>query len=296
MKQMISLLALCALPFFVQAETAFDVVDDAGVMHQMTQPAQRIVTLMPHGSELLFEVGAGAQIVGTVQYSDYPPQALDIPQVGGYSGINIEAIMALAPDLIVYWPEGNNQREIERLRQLGFKLFASDPVDFEGIALSLERLGKVSGHEQQGKDQAQQVRTKTAQLRSRYQNQTELTVFYQVWNSPLLTQNGSTFISHAIELCGGRNIFADLPVTAPQVSAEAVLAADPQVIVASGMGDSRPEWLDDWRVYSGLNAVRSGSLYHIPPDLFHRPTSRFLRGTELLCQDLQKTREQLQRK
>ena len=130
MKKMLSLLVLCLVPFFTQAVTTFDVVDDAGVMHHMTQPAQRIVTLMPHGSELLFEVGAGAQIVGTVQYSDYPPAALAIPQVGGYSGINIEAIMALAPDLIVYWPEGNNQREIERLRQLGFKLFASDPVTF----------------------------------------------------------------------------------------------------------------------------------------------------------------------
>lgn len=289
------LLAACtfwlALPLLTQAEIV--VTDDAGVEHRLPQPAQRIIALMPHGTELLFEVGAGAQVVGAVEYSDYPPAANDIPRIGGYSGLNIEAIMALNPDLIVAWPEGNNERELQRLTKLGFRLFASDPLTFAGIADNLERLGVITGHAQQGHEQAENVRAKTAELKARYSKQPQLLVFYQVWHQPLLTQNGSTFISHAIELCGGHNIFADLPMTSPQVSIEAVLAADPQVIVASGMGASRPEWLDDWRQYAQLSAVQSGSLYHIHPDLFHRPTSRFLQGTELLCQDLQQARERL---
>ncbi|WP_430461780.1 cobalamin-binding protein [Thalassolituus sp. LLYu03] len=275
----------------VVATGAIDITDDLGVRHQLAQPAQRIVALMPHGTELLFEVGAGAQVVGTVDYSDYPLAAKQIPRVGGYSGLNIEAIVALNPDLVVAWPEGNKTRELERLRQLGLPLFASDPRTFDGIANSLERLGIVSGHAAEGKQRADEVRSRTQALRDTYSHQAPLTVFYQVWHEPLLTQNGSTFISHAIELCGGHNIFADLPLTAPQVSIEAVLAADPQVIVASGMGASRPEWLDEWRKYPGLTAVATNSLYHIHPDFFNRPTSRFLTGTEQLCAAMAGTRQ-----
>lgn len=291
MNRFIAFLFLICATQLVCAATEFRVQDDAGVVHRLQQPAQRIISLMPHATELLFAVGAGEQIVGAVEYSDYPPQAKNIPRIGGYSGLNIEAIIALQPDLIIAWPEGNNQRELHRLQQLGMTLFASDPNTFEDIAVNLERLGQISGHAEQGRQAAQAMREKTAQLRSQYQGRTTLTVFYQVWHDPLLTQNGSTFISRAIELCGGVNIFAGLPMASPQVSIEAVLAADPQVIVASGMGESRPEWLDNWRRYAGLSAVKTDSLYHIHPDLLHRPTPRLLLGTEQLCRDLQQTRD-----
>lgn len=273
---------------------ALTVTDDRGVEHTLEKPVSRIVSLMPHGTELLFEVGAGDLVVGAVDYSDYPQAAKKIPRVGGYSGLNLEAIMALQPDIVLAWPEGNNQRELDRLKQLGFQLFASDPRDFAAIADNLERLGKLTGNDEQGLRAAQAFRAKTQQLAEQYQHQQDLTVFYQVWNKPLLSQNGSTFISRAIELCGGHNIFADLPMAAPQVSIEAVLAANPQVIVASGMGESRPEWLDDWRGYAQLSAVQTNSLYHIHPELFHRPTSRFLIGTEQLCQQMAATRQRMQ--
>tara|TARA_B100001109_G_scaffold130598_1_gene106224 strand:- start:80469 stop:81356 length:888 start_codon:yes stop_codon:yes gene_type:complete len=281
-----------ALVFF-PAVADIRVVDDAGVAHVLSKPAQRIVTLMPHASELLFAVGAGAQIVGAVDYSDYPAGARDIPRVGGYSGLNIEAIMALNPDLIIAWPEGNNSRDLARLEQLGFELYASGPQTFDDIVTNLASLGRISGHAQQGKQAADDFRQTTAALKARYQHKTRLSVFYQVWHEPLLTQNGSTFISRAIELCGGRNIFADLAIAAPQVSIEAVLAKNPQVIVASGMGESRPEWLDGWRRYKEISAVRTDSLYHIHPDIFHRPTPRFLQGTRILCEDMEKTRQRL---
>jgi len=284
------ILLLC---FSASVSAELSVIDDSGVEHHFSQPVTRIVTLMPHAAELLFAVGSGDTIVGAVDYSDYPAEAKKISRVGGYSGLNIEAIMALNPELIIAWPEGNNTRELERLRQLGFELYSSGPETFADIADNLQQLGLITGHKEKGLQAAAAFRNKTAELRKKYSHQPQLSVFYQVWHQPLLTQNGSTFISRAIELCGGRNIFSDLSIAAPQVSIEAVIAADPQVIVASGMGDSRPEWLDAWRAYKGLSAVKSGSLYHIHPDLFHRPTPRFLQGTELLCKDMQRTRQQL---
>src|SRR5690606_4190034 len=146
------MLALCLLPLLVQARV---LTDDAGQPFMLQKPAQRIITLTPHATELMFAVGAGQQVVGAVDYSDYPAAAETIPRVGGYSGLNIEAILALQPDLIIYWPEGNPAREIQRLQQLQLPLYASDPNSFSDIMQSLRRFGELSGHPRQGVAAAQ---------------------------------------------------------------------------------------------------------------------------------------------
>lgn len=271
------------------------VMDDDGVEHVFDQPVMRIVSLMPHATELLFEVGAGDQVVGAVQYSDYPEAAKNIPRVGGYSSLNIEAIVALKPDLLIAWPEGNRNRELDRLKALGLPILVSDPREFNDIAKALTLYGKVTGKEAEAKVAVQGFNRKLNFLRNTYsidEHSTEekVSVFYQVWNAPLMTQNGNTFISRAIEVCGGVNIFSDLPMTNPQVSIESILVQNPQVIVASGMGQSRPEWLDDWRQYKTLQAVQNDQLYHILPELFQRPTSRFLVGTQQLCEAMEAAR------
>jgi iron complex transport system substrate-binding protein len=245
---------------------------------------------MPHATELLFEVGAGEHIVGAVQYSDYPEAAKNIPRVGGYSALNIEAIVALQPDLLIAWPEGNRSRELERLKALGLPILVSDPRTFEDIANALAVYGKITGKNSQAAMALAAFNEKLTYLRDTYSQQETISVFYQVWNAPLMTQNGNTFISRAIELCGGNNIFSDLPMTNPQVSIESILVQNPQVIVASGMGQARPEWLDEWRQYTTLQAVKKDHLFHILPELFQRPTSRFLIGTEQLCQAMAQAR------
>lgn len=279
-----------ALPLNSNTNSNITVIDDDGIEHSFDQPVIRIVSLMPHATELLFEVGAGAHIVGAVKYSDYPEAAKNIPRVGGYSALNIEAIVALEPDLLIAWPEGNRNRELDRLTALGLPILVSDPREFEDIANALAVYGKITGKDKQAAIALAKFNKKLAYLRNTYSAQEKVSVFYQVWNAPLMTQNGNTFISRAIELCGGKNIFADLPMTNPQVSIESILLQDPQVIVASGMGQARPEWLDDWRQYKTLQAVKKNNLFHILPELFQRPTSRFLMGTEQLCQAMEKAR------
>jgi iron complex transport system substrate-binding protein len=105
-----------------------------------------------------------------------------------------------------------------------------------------------------------------------------------------MTINGKHMISDVIRLCGGKNVFADLPALAPRVSVEAVLAADPQLIIASGMGAEHPEWLDAWRNWPSLTAVRNNHLYFIPPDLLQRPTPRILDGAEQMCERVAQAR------
>ncbi|MGK0248286.1 MAG: iron complex transport system substrate-binding protein [Oleispira sp.] len=288
---------VCIAGFFLSLTTwalpsssSIKVIDDDGIRHTFDQPVKRIVSLMPHATELLFEVGAGDHVVGAVQYSDYPEAAKKIPRVGGYSALNIEAIIALEPDLLIAWPEGNRNRELERLKALGLPILVSDPREFKDIANALTVYGKITGKESQAATALEEFNKKLTYLINTYSKQENISVFYQVWNAPLMTQNGNTFISRAIELCGGSNIFSALPMTNPQVSIESILIQNPQVIVASGMGQTRPEWLDDWRQYTTLQAVKKNNLFHILPEFFQRPTSRFLIGTEQLCQAMEKAR------
>lgn len=293
-KNVLILITMTALfsqrAFANEDDGRIQVIDDDGIQHTFNQPVQRIVSLMPHATELLFEVGAGDKVVGAVQYSDYPEEAKNIPRVGGYSALNIEAIVALQPDILIAWPEGNRNRELDRLKALGLPILVSDPREFSDIENALSVYGKITGNDLQAQKARLAFQKKLSFLRDNYSQQEKVSVFYQVWNAPLMTQNGNTFISRAIEVCGGINIFADLPMTNPQVSIESILVQDPQVIVASGMGQARPEWLDDWRQYTALQAVKKNQLFHILPELFQRPTSRFLMGTEQLCEAMQKAR------
>jgi iron complex transport system substrate-binding protein len=272
----------------VQAEIVIN--DDRGTAVKLAAPAQRIVSLAPHITEVLFAAGAGGRIVGTVEYSDYPEAAQKIRRVGGYSRLDLEAIAALKPDLVIGWQSGNAAAHVDKLQQLGLALFVSQPDRIEDIARTLETYGRLAGTEVVAMPAAKAFRERLAALRTQYAKREPLRVFYQVWKQPLTTINGRQIISDAIRLCGGVNVFADLPALAPNVSVEAVLAANPEVIIASGMGDSRPEWLDDWRRWKQMTAVARDDLYFVPPALIQRHTPRLLEGTEIICQHLETVR------
>jgi iron complex transport system substrate-binding protein len=264
--------------------------DDAGATVRLAAPAKRIVSLAPHLTELLFAAGAGERLVGAVEYSDYPPAAKKIPRVGGYSRPDLEAVAALKPDLIVAWTSGNAPAHLDKLRALGLPVFVTQPNRIEDIAALLERLATLAGSEATGKVEADKFRQRLAALRSQYANRPKVRTFYQIWKQPLMTVGQGQIIGDAIAVCGGDNVFGKLQALAPTVTVEAVLAANPEIIVASGMGESRPDWLDDWKRWSQLQAVKRDNLFFIPPELIQRHTPRLLEGTEMLCKHLDTAR------
>ena len=278
--------ALACLP----AAAEIVVTDVGGKSIKLAAPARRIVSLAPHITELLYAAGAGERVVGNVEYGDHPPAAKALPKVGGYSRLDLEAIVALKPDLVLGWESGNAPASIARLRALGLTVHLSQSNRIEDIAGELERIGKLAGTEAAANVAAAAFRERYAKLGARYSQRPPVDVFYQIWKQPLMTVNGKQIISDAIRLCGGRNVFAHLPILAPTVTVEAVITANPEAIVASGMGDSRPEWLDDWRRWSTLAAVTGDNLYFIPPDLIQRHTPRILDGAERLCTHLETVR------
>ncbi len=286
MRLLVSLvLAFSSLPLF-----AVTIVDDEGTELVFDQPALRVVSLAPHLTENLFSAGAGSQVVGVVSYSDFPEEAKAIASVGNYRAFSLEAILALDPDLIVAWKSGNGDAKIAQLKSLGLKVFVGEPREIEDIASSIARLGLATGHEQEARQAGEAFLATLAQLRREYSSEPEVGVFYQVWNAPLQTLNGEHLISDVIRMCGGRNVFSDALTLAPHVSVEGVVAADPEVIVVSGMGENRPEWLEDWRSWTDIRAVRNQQLYFINPNHLVRHSSRILLGAKKMCEYLKRAR------
>ena len=276
--------------FAVCAHADISVRDDTGQTVRLTHPAQRIVSLAPHITELLFAAGAGSRIVGSVEFSDYPEAARRIARIGGAASVDLEAVAALRPELVVAWQSGTSPAQVAKIRALGIPLYLSQPNHLEDVATDLERLGALAGTSAVATPAAQQYRARLAMLRQRYQNRPPVRSFYEIWKQPLTTIGGGQIISAVMRVCGGENIFAALPAMAPVVSVESVLAANPEAIIAGGMNDQRPEWLDDWKRWTSLTAVSRDNLFFVPPDLLQRHTPRILDGAEQLCLALETAR------
>lgn len=272
------------------AATDLSVVDFTGKTIQLEKPATRIVALAPHIVENIYSAGAGAQLVGAVKHSDYPDEAKNIERVGGYQSINLEAVVALRPDLVLAWQSGNKDRDIQSLMALGIPVYVDQLDKLEDIARVIRDIGILTGNKETSAATANRFEQTLQQLKEQYQNRSPVTVFYQVWNKPLYSINGHHVISDIIRLCGGVNIYAEEPVLSPIVSLESVLALNPGVIIASGMGEERPEWLDEWARWPVLDAVQKDNLYFVHPDLIQRHTARILEGAEAFCAHLDTAR------
>ena len=275
----------------VSLQAAITVTDDAGRQVILEQPARRIVSLAPYLGELLFAAGAGHAVVGVSEFSDYPAAAAAVSRIGGGSGLDLEAILALQPDLVVAWQSGNPVNQVERLRALGLTVFLSEPRQLLDVPDTLLRLGRLAGTETIARAAADNFNSRYLQLKDRYAERPPVSVFYQIWEQPLMTLNGEHLFSDALRLCGGRNVFAELPTLAPRVDIEAVLVADPEVIVVAVDNQDSP-LLSAWRRWPSLSAVADGHIYAITRERLVRHTPRILEGAEELCAILEGVRNE----
>ena len=270
------------------AANAISVKDDDGNTVTLQKPAQRVVSLAPHVTELLFAAGGGSHVVGAVAYSDFPEAAKKVPQIGSNRELDLERIIALKPDLFVVWRHGSSERQIEMVRKLGVPLFHSEPRKLEDIPASLLKLGQLMGTEDAARPAADALRGQLASLRSKYANRSPVRSFYQVWDKPLYTLNGEHIVTDALRLCGGENVFARLPVTAPVVSVEGVLQENPEAIFATAEKNSGG--VSMWKPYGTLTAVRNDNLFTIDGNLLNRAGPRMIAGAAMLCEKLELAR------
>jgi len=288
---MTSKLFLCLALAAGGAQAAVTVVDDAGKRVTLQQPAQRIISMAPHITELLFAAGGGERVVGVMNFSDYPEAAKKIPLVGSSSQLDMERVVSLKPDLLVVWQSGNTARQLEQLRGLGIPIFYSEPQKLDEVATSVIRLGQLMDTNKAAKATAAVFRARIADLRKRYASRPPVRVFYQIWDKPLYTLNGTHIVSDAIRLCGGENVFGALAVKAPEVSIEAVIQEDPEAIFGGDKHDPADAGLNIWHPFPRLQAVKRGNMFTLGGELLTRATPRMAEGAASLCEKLEQSRQ-----
>jgi iron complex transport system substrate-binding protein len=255
-------------------------------------PARRIVSLAPNLTEIAYAAGAGPALVGTVAWSDYPPAARDLPQVGDGWRIDLERVLALRPDVVLAWSPGTPRATIERLRTLHLEVIEVPTYRLADVPAALRLVGDLAGTRSTAEPVAQRFEAEVQRLRQQHAGGKVLRVMVQIDDRPLFTVNGRHVISEIVELCGGRNVFAELPQIAPQVDTEAVLARDPEVILGAdgGVDALRAQW----QRWPRLTAARKGTIYALPADIVARASPRLPQGVQAVCTALDDARQRLQ--
>ena len=254
------------------------------------KPKTRIVALAPHIVEMLFDIGAGDKIVGTVNYADFPKAALEIPRVGSYHGMQIEKILALNPDLVIVWQSGNSQSDIDKMKRLGLKVVMSNPENIADVATELRYYGELTGNQKQAEAVALAYEKRLTALRIKNKNKRPIPIFYQLWPEPMMTINGTTWINQLIEVCQGVNVFKSNPTPYPKISTENVIVAQPHLIVLPDENSEKPQPIIDWHKWPEIPAVKNNKFIHVDADLLHRFSTRMLSGIEDMCEKIDQHR------
>ncbi len=266
------------------ARTRVTVVDDFGRRVTVNYPPRRIVSLAPGPTAMLVAAGAAAQLVATIEYSGEPPSEKRLLDVGTAGAIDMERLIAARPDVVVVWPDGNNPVQIANIERLGVPVYRQEAVTLAGIGDSLRRLGRLAGTNAAADRAANALEEKLASLRKEYGSvKRPPTVLLEVWNRPLYTVGGRELMSDALQICGMRNVFADLPQRAPAIGIGAVIARDPDIIIAAAPPGRGAAWLAEWKRFPFLRAVRTGRLLAFEDQRFSGLGPGIVDATASLC-------------
>lgn len=278
--------------FLSYAVAELAITDDVGSKVILVKPAQRVITLSPHLTELVFAIDQGDKLVGVMSFSNYPEAAKKIPRIGSHNTISYESIAKIQPDLILAWGSGNGSEVINKLKSLGFSVYVSEPNKLEGVAATIRKLGILLDAKDKGENEANKFINRLSQLKENYSNRQKISVFYQMSDNPIMTLSGRHLISDVIELCGGFNVFSKAIPIALKVSLESLVRSDPQVVIAGTKKENEEKWLSEWANRISMKAVKNKQVYFIDPDLLIRHGPRIIEGTEKICNYLERSRNQ----
>lgn len=274
--------------FFInQSAFALTVTDDTGKTIHLSTPAKRIISLAPDATEILFAIGAGSQIKGRISASDYPADAKQILSIGGVSGIDIEKIVTMHPDLIITW--GNSfSRYFAAFEKFGIPIYVTQPKQLEDVAKSMRNFGTLTHHEEKANKLENAYLTKLHEIKTQYESLKRVKVFFQIGAPSLFTINKNSWINQAIQYCGGHNVFADNKLQSAEVNMEAVLMASPDVIISDS---KRSDWKEKWMQFNEIPAVKNHLLFAVNSDWIDRAGPRLAIGVEAICQFIDSYRE-----
>ncbi len=274
---------LTGMPFMAHVSSR-SFVDDTGRRIYLAQTPSRVVSLAPSVTEMLFAIGAGAQVVGVTQFCDYPPEATQKAKVG-YANPNIETLVALQPDLIVAPQTFLKPDLISKLEQLKIPVFILADTMVEDVFSHIQTLGRMLDRSTEATALGMDLRQQIARIKARTQGAAPVRVLYVLNSEPLITVGPGSFIDQLIGLAGGSNIAAKSATAYPRLSMEVVLEENPDILLfpvgnAEGISESEQQ---AWRKWTTLTAVKRSNLRQIPADLLNRPGPRIGKALELLA-------------
>ncbi len=252
-----------------------------------------IIALAPHIVEMLYDVGAGEQIIGTTAFADFPEQAKKIPRIGNYVRLQLERVIELQPDLIIAWKSGNPSDDLARLEQLGFNIIYSQPHTFEDIAKEVRNFAELTGHKKQGEQVAKKFEQELAEIKKTYQGKSKITGFYELWSRPLTTVAKGSWPQQFLNVCQVKNPFEQVITPYPQISIEQVLPASVQLIIQPLSVNQKEREGFNWQDWPIIPAVVNNQIIQPDADAIHRMTLRSLTALKDLCQAIDITRNQL---
>jgi iron complex transport system substrate-binding protein len=258
--------------------------DDEDRLLSLAAPPQRVVSLSPGATAMLFAAGGGARVVGTPDFSVEPAGAGAIARIGDSHGFDLERILALHPDVVVAWTGAFSAAQLLPFERAGLPVYRHRVVRLDDLPAALRRLGALLGTAAVANPAADGLRARIDALRARYRRTNGPRLLLQVWDRPVYTLGGEQLISDAVEACGYRNLYGELRDAAPAVSLESIAARDPEVILALAADErSAQEWLDRWRAFSRISAVRHGRLVPFADARMSRLGPDAVSATEALC-------------
>ena len=267
------------------------VTDDLGRLISITSAPQRIVSLAPSNTEILFALGLGDRVVGVTTYCNYPPQVESLKDsgkidvVGGYVDPDLEKILSLRPDLVVA-SQIHDSGVVSLLEKQKIPVFVVDPSNLSGILLSIEKVGKITGRATEATALTQQMQSRIKAVSDKVSSLPKKRVLYVVWHDPVQTAASGTFEDEIIEKAGGVNIFHDLSGYA-EVDPEAIAVRNPEVIIAcTGMGEGADKpfhWAETDRGLNQTDARKNGRIYLADGDLITRTGPRIVDGLEMFA-------------
>lgn len=267
---------------------ALGACSDAPLPENKSTTYQRVVTLAPNLTELVFAAGAGGSLIGVSAYSDYPPAALELPIVGDAFMIDQEQLAILKPDLLLVWQSGTPAHVVDELRRVGLNVEVIRTSTLADVASAIRRIGLLTGHVEDAEVAISAYERGLESIAARTDQLADIRVFYQVSQRPLFTVNGDHYVSELIALCGGSNVFADLDKLAPTIDVESVVERDPEVLLAST--DAGENAFAEWQRWPHMAANEAGNQFLMPADAIGRATPRLLQAGEAVCDALAEAR------
>lgn len=269
----------------VQTETR-EVTDEAGRRIRVPIRIERVVSLAPNMTEIIYAIGAGNRLVGNTTFCDFPLEAKNVQKVGDTLQPNIERIVALRAQLVLVSTASQLEAFTRQMEQQNIPIYITDPKDFEGVLRTIASVGELLGQRDDAQKVVNDMRTRAAAVESAIKSIKPVRVFYQVSREPLYTAGRDSFITDLIRRAGGISVTADVPGAWPKYSDESALASQPEAIIMASFDSMSKDGMEVAGSLQSSPAVKSRRVYGINGDYLSRPGPRLIIGLEEMARKL----------